>query len=51
MTVRRFFDFYDKSRPHDAISDMKRAGKNLVKKTIGKEAAIQIADKLGVKLR
>lgn len=45
------FDFYDKSRPHDAISDMKRAGKNLVKKTIGKEAAIQIADKLGVKLR
>ena len=44
-------DFYDASRPHDAVSDMKRAGKDLVKKTIGKEAAVKIADKLGVKLR
>lgn len=44
-------DFYDKSRPHDAVSDVKRAGKDFVKRTIGKETAVKIADKLGVKLR
>lgn len=45
------YDYYDASRPRDAVSDMKRAGKELVKKTIGKETAVKIADKLGVKLR
>lgn len=45
------YDFYDASRPRDAVSDMKRAGKEFVKKTIGKETAVKIADKLGVKLR
>lgn len=45
------YDFYNASRPRDAISDMKRAGKELIKKTVGKETAVKIADKLGVKLR
>lgn len=45
------YDFYDASRPRDAMSDMKRVGKEFVKKTIGKETAVKIADKLGVKLR
>lgn len=43
--------FYDASRPRDAISDAKRAGKEIVKKTIGKETAVKIADRLGVRLR
>lgn len=49
--AKAIFDFYDASRPHDAVSDIKRAGKDFVKKTIGKETAVKIADKLGVKLR
>ena len=49
--AKAIYDFYDASRPHDAVSDMKRAGKDFVKRTIGKEAAVKIADKLGVKLR
>lgn len=49
--AKAIIDFYDASRPHDAVSDIKRAGKDFVKKTIGKETAVKIADKLGVKLR
>lgn len=49
--AKAIYDYYDASRPRDAVSDMKRASKELVKKTIGKETAVKIADKLGVKLR
>ena len=45
------YDFYDASRPRDVVSDVKRAGKELVKKTIGKETAVKSADRFGVKLR
>lgn len=48
---KAIYDFYNASRPHDAVSDATRAAKDFVKKTIGKEAAVKIADKLGVKLR
>lgn len=44
------YDFYDLSRPHDAVSDATRAAKDIVKKTIGKETAVKIAGKFGVKL-
>lgn len=49
--AKAIYDFYDASRPRDAVSDMKRAGKDFVKRTIGKETAVKIADKLGVRLR
>lgn len=48
--AKDIYDFYDLSRPHDAVSDAARAAKELVKKTIGKETAVKIAGKLGVKL-
>lgn len=48
---KAIYDFYDASRPHDAVSDATRAAKNFVKKTVGKETAVKIADKLGVRLR
>ena len=47
---RDIYDFYDVSRPHDAVSDATRAAKDIVKKTIGKETAVKIAGKFGVKL-
>lgn len=48
--AKDIYDFYDLSRPHDAVSDATRAAKELVKKTIGKETAVKIAGKFGVKL-
>lgn len=48
--TKTIYDFYDLSRPHDAVSDATRAAKDIVKKTIGKETAVKIADKFGVKL-
>ena len=48
---KAIYDFYDLSRPRDFISDMKREAKEIIKSTIGKETAVKVADKLGIKLK
>lgn len=45
------YDAYDLSRPRDAAAEAIRKGKQLVKQTIGKETAVKIADRFGVRLR
>jgi len=44
-------EFYDLSRPRDAVSEMKRKGVNFVKATIGKEKTIKVANALGIKIK
>ena len=44
-------DFYELSRPRDIVSEAKRKSKELVKATVGKEAAVRIAGKFGINLK
>lgn len=44
-------DFYDLSRPRGLASEAKRRGKEFVKATVGKEAALKVASKLGIHLK
>lgn len=48
---KAIFDFYNYSRPRDVQSEVIKKGKQIVKSTIGKEKAIKMAEKLGVKLK
>lgn len=48
---KEVYDLYDASRPRDFVSEAKRKGKEAVKSTIGKEAVLNIAGKLGVRLK
>ncbi|NMM95226.1 2-succinyl-5-enolpyruvyl-6-hydroxy-3- cyclohexene -1-carboxylic-acid synthase [Bifidobacterium sp. DSM 109957] len=43
------FDFYNLSRPHDAVAEAKMKSKDFIKNTIGKERALKIARTLGIK--
>lgn len=43
--------FYDFSRPRDLASEVKRKGKEIVKTTVGKEAALRLADRFGIRLK
>ncbi len=48
---KEVYDLYDASRPRDLVSEAKRKGKEVVKSTIGKETALKLAGKLGVRLK
>lgn len=49
--AQAIYDFYNFSRPHDLISDVKHKGKELIKNTVGKELVLKLADSLGLRLK
>lgn len=48
---KEIYNFYDISRPRDLASEIKRKGKEVVKTTVGKEAALKLADRFGIRLK
>lgn len=51
MDAKVIESFYNLSRPKDLASEAKRRGKEFVKATVGKEAALKVASKFGINLK